>query len=204
MAPIAQGRLPDGERRKGRRIGPHNARAECHRHDIILLADSRAFLRIEPARLVAGADDGIRVIGLGLAGRLDEARQKLAQMRQLSRIPAFESWIEYLTAWLDRRRGDLAGRMSIFRHLKIQEDPEAIFQEGWLLCDVGDHEAGLRFLQRAIAKRYYAVMTLSVRPQFDALRSNPAFQALVSEAEAGRDAALAAFRSAGGDRLLGL
>jgi serine/threonine protein kinase/tetratricopeptide (TPR) repeat protein len=171
---------------------------------LLMTGDLDRLLSNEGPRMIAGADDGIRVIGLGLAGRRDEARAQLEAMRRQARIPAFESWIDYLTAWLDYRRENMKTRRSQFEGLRIQEDPEAIFQEGWLLCDVGDHEAGLRFLQRAIAKRYYAVMTLSVRPQFDALRSNPAFQALVSEAEAGRDAALAAFRSAGGDRLLGL
>ena len=27
--------------------------------------------------------------------------------------------------------------------LKIKDDPEAIFQEGWMLCDVGEHARGL-------------------------------------------------------------
>jgi hypothetical protein len=40
--------------------------------------------------------------------------------------------------------------------------------------------------------------------QFDALRGHPAFQALLAEAEAGRERALAAFREAGGERLLGV
>jgi hypothetical protein len=125
-------------------------------------------------------------------------------MRQLSRIPAFESWIEYLTAWLDRRRGDLDGRMSVFRHLKIQEDPEAVFQEGWLLCDLGDYDTGLEFLRRAIKKRYWAVVTLTDSHQFDELRGNPEFQLLVSEAQQGRDRALLVYREAGGERLLGV
>ena len=45
--------------------------------------------------------------------------------------------------------------------------------------------------------------TLSGSRQFDALRNDPAFQALLAEAEAGRRDALAAFREAGGERLLG-
>ncbi|MFL6280700.1 MAG: protein kinase domain-containing protein [Vicinamibacterales bacterium] len=161
-------------------------------------------LAIEPPRSVAGADDGIRVIGLGLAGRRDEARRKLVQMRQLSRVPAFESWIEYLTAWLDRRRNEMNGRLSVFRHLKIQEDPEAIFQEGWLMCDVDDHEGGLVFLQRAIDKRYWAATTLHQSRHFDALRGDPAFQAIVRAAEEGRERALAVYHAAGGERLLGV
>ena len=87
--------------------------------------------------------------------------------------------------------------------MKINDDPEAIFQEGWLLCDIGDHEAGLGRLLRAVAKGYYVSPTLTTRPQFDALRDNAAFRALVGNAEAGRQRARASFRQAGGDRLIG-
>jgi non-specific serine/threonine protein kinase len=171
---------------------------------LLMSGDVERLLAIVPPPVVAGADDGIRVIALGLAGRRDEARARLEGMRRQSRIPTFESWIDYLTSWLDYRRENMNTRRSQFTGLRIQEDPEAIFQEGWLLCDVGDHETGLTFLQRAMAKRYYVVGTLSSRPQFDALRGHPAFQSILSEAQAGRDRALAAFRAAGGERLLGL
>ena len=157
---------------------------------------------VETPGVVAGADDGIGVIGLGLAGRRDEARQRLNGMRQLSRIPLFQAWIEYLTAWLDRRPADMAIQSSAFGGLKIQEDPEAIFQEGWLLCDVGEYEAGLDYLRRAVDKGYFVAPTLARRPQFDALRRDPAFRALLQDAEAGRQRALAAFRAAGGERLI--
>ena len=171
---------------------------------LLMTGNIDRLLAIEAAGIVAGADDGIRVIGLGLAGRRDEARAKLVQMRQLSRIPAFESWIDYLTAWLDRRRDDMHGRMSVFRHLRIQEDPEAIFQEGWLLCDVGDDDAGLEFLRRAIDKHYWAVATLTNSRQFDGLRTRPEFDALLSQATQGRERALLVYRDAGGERLLGV
>ena len=54
-------------------------------------------------------------------------------------IPAFQSWTEYLMAWLERRTPDMLGRMSVFDGLKVRDDPEAIFQEGRFLCDVGEH-----------------------------------------------------------------
>ena len=168
-----------------------------------MTGDIDRLLAIESPRLVAGADDGIRVIGLGLAGRLDEARRRLRAMRQSSRIPVFESWIEYLTAWLDRRPAGMVVDIAALSKLKIQDDPEAIFQEGWLLCDVGEHEAGLDLLRRAVAKGYFVSPTLSGRPQFDALRSGAAFRALLDEAETGRQRALAAFRQAGGEPLIG-
>jgi hypothetical protein len=87
--------------------------------------------------------------------------------------------------------------------LKIRDDPEAIFQEGWLFCDVGDYERGMDFMRRAVARGYFVSPMLAGRPQFDALRGEPAFEALLADAEAGRQRALAAFREAGGDRLLG-
>jgi serine/threonine protein kinase/tetratricopeptide (TPR) repeat protein len=154
--------------------------------------------------LVAGAgDEGIRVIGLGLAGRRDEAREALLEMRRAPSIPAFLSWTEYLMAWLDRRPADMLLGMSVLGPLKIMDDPEAIFQEGWLLCDVGEHERGLGHLRRAVDKGYCAFPTLSGSPHFDALRGDPDFQELLADAEAGRRDALAAFREAGGERLLG-
>jgi eukaryotic-like serine/threonine-protein kinase len=171
---------------------------------LLMTGDIDRLLSIETPPLVAGADDGIRVIGLGLAGHRDEARKRLLQMRQVSRVPAFESWIEYLTAWLDGRSDDMDRRMSIFRYLKIQDDPEAVFQEAWLLCDVGNHEAGLPFIQRAIEKHYWVALTLTNSHQFDALRGNATFDSLVREAQDGRERALAVYRSAGGERLLGI
>ena len=136
--------------------------------------------------MIAGADDGIRVIALGLAGRLDEARERLAVMRQSSRIPTFKVWTDHLLAWLDRRREAMVEGIFVLGALKIQDDPEAIFQEGWLLCDVGEYELGLGYLQRAVSKGYFAAETLARSRQFDALRGTPAFEALLAEAEAGR------------------
>jgi hypothetical protein len=149
-----------------------------------------------------GADEGIHVIALGLSGRRDEARQALANMAQRSHIQLFHRWTAHLNAWLDRRVDDMASTLAAFGSLKIFDDPEAIFQEGWLFCDVGDHERGLGYLQRAVARGYFVAPTLARWPQFDALRDVPAFQALLAEAEAGRERARIAFRDAGGDRLL--
>jgi hypothetical protein len=161
-------------------------------------------MAIEPPSVIAGADDGIRVIALGLAGRREEARARLLAMRQHpSRIPTFVSWIDYLVSWLEGRSADMVTRMSVLSSLKIQDDPEAIFQEGWLLCDVGEHARGLPYLQRAVAKGYVVAPTLERSRQFDAIRGEPAFAALVADAEAGRQRALTAFREADGEQLLG-
>ena len=151
---------------------------------------------------VAGADDGIRVVGLGLHGRRDEARQALATMRQRPNLGSFHTWVSHLNAWLERRADDMMSTVTTMAALKISDDPEAIFQEGWFFCDVGDFVRGLDFLERAVARGYFPVATLERAPQFDALRDIALFQALVADAEAGRGRALAAFREAGGELLL--
>ena len=170
---------------------------------LLMTGDIDRLLAVQPPPLLAGADDGIRVVGLGLAGRRDEARHKLHEMSKASRLPVFQSWIAYLAAWLDYRRDEMAAHMTTASTLKIQDDPEAVFQFGCLLCDVGDHEAGLVFLERAVARGYFAASTLTTRTQFDALRGEPRFRAVVDRATAGRLRALDAFRAAGGERLIG-
>jgi hypothetical protein len=170
---------------------------------LLMTGDIERLMGVEPPLLVAGADDGIRVIGLGLAGRRDEARRTLLDMRRASHLSAFKTWTEHLMAWLDRRPAEMQTGIAALNALKIWDDPEAIFQEGWLLCDVGEHELGLAHLKRAVGKGYFVAATLSESPAFAALRSDRNFQALLSEADAGRQLALAAFREAGGERLLG-
>ncbi len=170
---------------------------------LLMTGDLERLLAAERLRVPGGGDQGIQVIGLGLAGRRDEARRVLADMRQGSRIPAFQAWTEYLMAWLDRRPADMSARMAGLTGLRIMDDPEAIFQEGWLLCDAGEHALGLGQLRRAVAKGYFVAPTLSGSRHFDPVRSDPAFREILAEAEAGRQQALAAFREAGGERLLG-
>jgi serine/threonine protein kinase/tetratricopeptide (TPR) repeat protein len=187
--------------REARRLDPNVPTSV--EQTVMMTGDIDRLLAMERPPVLAGADDGIRVIGLGLAGRRDEARQALQRMLESSRIPAFQGWTRYLMAWLERRTADMLANMATFSGLKIMDDPEAIFQEGWLLCDVGEHERGLGHLRRAVDKGYSVVPTLEGSPQFDALRGDTRFQALLGDAQAARRRALEAFREAGGERLLG-
>jgi len=170
---------------------------------LLMTGDIERILSVDQPLLVAGADDGIRVIGLGLAGRRDDARRLLLEMRRGSRIPLFQYWAEYLLAWIDRRTADMADLTPRVGGMKIMEDPEAMFQEGWLLCDVGDHAQGLVHLRRAVEKGYFPAPTLAASRPFDAVRDDPEFRQILSLAEAGRARARAAFADAGGERLLG-
>jgi eukaryotic-like serine/threonine-protein kinase len=151
-----------------------------------------------------GGDEWIivRVLGLGMTGRRDEARQALAELRGAPRVRAFQAAIEQLQTWLDRRSVDMHAQIPAYSPLTLQDDPEFVFRMGWMLCDVGKFDEGLVLLRNALAKGYFATATLAAR-QFDPLRNDPRFQAAVAEAEAGRLQALTAFREGGGERLFG-
>ena len=70
---------------------------------LLMAGDIERLLAVQVPSIVAGGDKGIRVIGLGLAGRHDEARNALLEMRQASnQIPAFQMWTGHLLTWLDR------------------------------------------------------------------------------------------------------
>jgi serine/threonine protein kinase/tetratricopeptide (TPR) repeat protein len=186
---------------EAQRLDPNSATS--YEQTLLMTGDIDKILDVPPEKRVGGGDDGIRVIGLGMAGRREAARQALLAMSQLPNVPAFATWVSYLMAWLDRRTADMWDGIEVLGSLKILEDPEAIFQEGWMLCDVGEYKRGLLFLERAIARGYFVAPTLAKAKQFDGLRDDPAFQSLLTDAEAGRHRALVAFREAGGDRLFG-
>jgi non-specific serine/threonine protein kinase len=186
---------------EARRLDPNVATSL--EQTLLMRGDLERLLAEERPLVAGGGDEVIRIIGLGLAGRREEARRGLLEMRRTRPLPTFQSWTEYLLAWLEGRSSDMILEMPGLSGLKIMDDPEAIFQQGWLLCDTGEHERGLVHLRRAVAKGYFVAPTLSGSRQFDALRSDPGFQALLAEAETGRQQALAAFREAGGERLLG-
>jgi eukaryotic-like serine/threonine-protein kinase len=170
---------------------------------LMLAGDIERLMSSPSPGVIAGADDGIRVMALGFAGRFDEARERLLAMREHIRIPTFNTWLDHLTAFVERRAQAMLDRLAEIRPLKIQDDPEAMFTEGWLLCDVGEHAAGFESIRRAVTKGYFVAPTLKRAPQFDALRGDPAFAELVADAEAGRERAFATFRDNGGERLLG-
>jgi TolB-like protein len=186
---------------EARRLDPH---IETGFEQTLLLAgDVERLIETQPAELVAGADDGIRIIALGLHDHRDEAVAALERMKAQRRVPLFQFWTAHLGAWLDRNIPKLLEDLMAMDRYAIFEDPEAIFQQGWLLCDVGEYERGLSYLERGVARGYLASPVLRRARQFDALRGTPAFESLVIDAEAGRLRALDTFRSAGGERLLG-
>jgi serine/threonine protein kinase/tetratricopeptide (TPR) repeat protein len=171
---------------------------------ILMTGDVERLLSLGPRSYnPGGGDQGIKVIGLGLAGRRAEALTVLNNMTQMARIQTFQIWMSYLRSWLDRRVPEMLAAQSALSELKIMNDPEALFQIGTLFCDVGEFDAGVTYVQRAIDKGYYVAHTLERRTQFDAIRDQPVFQSILAAAHEGHRRSLDAFRTTGGERLLG-
>ena len=187
---------------EARRLDPHIETG--FEQTLLMTGEFDRLLAVETPSVIAGADDVIRVIALGLSGRLEEGRQRLATMKHMLRIVTFQQWTEHLTLWLERRGEEMLGGLGLFNPLKIGSDPEANFVQGWLLSEVGQHDASLEYLQRAVANGYFASPTLQSNRLFDPLRANPVFQKLMADAEAGRQRAFTAFRQTGGEQLLGI
>ena len=109
---------------------------------------------------------GILVIGLGIAGR----RERSAPRARADEGAAADSVVQALDRTAVARGSTRhAGRCSSSRSAgtassRILEDPEAIFQDGWLLCDVGEHERGLPYLERALATRLLSPRRRSCAP----------------------------------------
>jgi tetratricopeptide (TPR) repeat protein len=169
---------------------------------LLMKGDYDRALSIQCFPAAGSGDPSVRVIALGLAGRRDEARHALLDLRRIAPIPAFDARADYLLAWLERRASEMHDEFPGLVDLRIMQDPEALFQHGWLLCDAGDHARGLDRLRQAVAGGYTAAPTLAASAAFDALREDPAFRAIQSDAEAGRRRALDVFRGGGGEQLL--
>jgi non-specific serine/threonine protein kinase len=170
---------------------------------IHMTADFETYFGLGHEPPATGGDEVIRVVSLGLVGRLDEARAELIHLENTRRIPAFQPWLRFLMAWLERRPEEMLTRRDALNELLIMIDPEANFQEAWLFCDAGESRHGLEMVRQSIEHEYLPVPTLRKARAFDRLRGTPAFETLLAQAEAGRDRALSAFREAGGERLLG-
>lgn len=174
-------------------------------HTLLLAGDLDRLLALERPPHGTSSHEWLhcRATGLGLAGRRAEARQGLGELREAPRVDAFSTTADLLMAWIDHRPKNMLVAVSTPSALTLYVDPEFLFRVGWLFCDVGEYEQGLVYLRRAVTKSYCATRTLSTSPSFEPLRHEPVFQAILAEAEEGRRLALAAFRDAGGERLLG-
>ncbi len=170
---------------------------------LLLSCEYEKVLAVRSARGQDAGEDLNQIVSLGMLGRDEEARGVLRAVRGQTRNSVLLAWADYMDAWLDRRPDEMLRIRAAMGGVKILEDPEAMFQEGYLVCYAGDKERGLEIVRRAVTKGYFVVETLTRCAAFDRVREDPVFREILAEAVAGRDRALVAFRERGGEKLLG-
>jgi tetratricopeptide (TPR) repeat protein len=186
---------------EARRLDPNVATSL--EETLLLKGDLEKLLSLREAKGHETGEDLNHVVALGMTGRRDEARAVLRILRHGTEVSAFRVWADFMEAWLDRDPGAMWNHRSSLGAVAILEDPEAIFQEGFLFCDAGDKDRGLDTVRRAVRRGYFVADTLARSPAFERVREDPVFQELFSEAVAGRRRALQAFQAHGGEKLLG-
>ena len=83
-------------------------------------------------------------------------------------------------------------------------DPEGLFYLTLLSAHVGDVEGALALFERVVAGGFYCFPSFARDSWLDGLRAHAEFRRVLSLAEVRHRKAVAAFRDAGGDRVLGI
>ena len=143
-----------------------------------------------------------RILALALLGRFDEGRRLLEQQESRRMPEVLRSVTGWVRPFLEQ---DSAGVLSAVEEaLAVFYDPEASFMYSLVLFRTGQTERGLQQLESAAQGGFNAAAALADEPSYDAVRGEPRFEALRERAETRRSEALAAYRGAGGERLLGM
>jgi serine/threonine protein kinase/tetratricopeptide (TPR) repeat protein len=184
---------------EARRLDPHTAtglpwtllaRVEYERLAVVSDEEGTEF-DIEP-----------QILAMAVLGRADEARPHMERQEERG-MPAV---LGVVTGWvrpfLDQDEQGV--RDGVERAVAAFYDPEALFMYSLVLFRAGHVERGLELLEGAIAGGYSASTALADESSYDPVRGQARFEALREQVDARRTEALAAYRAAGGERLLGI
>jgi hypothetical protein len=153
-------------------------------------------------RAVETETQGDRMMGMLAALRNDQPAPVIAQLkRRAAKVSgAVEVSNRAFLAVLEQGAQAFAGPFDAL--VASTRDPENLYYMALMAAYVGDSDRCLSALERAVRGGWCCAQTIAGEVWLSRVRDTPRFAALV--AEAGSLRAAAAFREAGGDRLLGL
>jgi serine/threonine protein kinase/tetratricopeptide (TPR) repeat protein len=143
-----------------------------------------------------------QILALVLLGRIDEGR-RFVEQQESRKMPAI---LRTVTGWVRPfLEQDSSGVLdAVEKALAVFYDPEASFMYSLVLFRTGQVERGLELLESAVHGGFNPATAMADETSYDAVRGEPRFEALREQANSRRAGALAAYRAAGGERLLGM
>jgi serine/threonine protein kinase/tetratricopeptide (TPR) repeat protein len=136
-------------------------------------------------------------------GHTGEAIRILREIEQGNLVALVRVFVSSMRALLEGRREECLEGAN--RAIAEFEDPEAVWQAARKLAYFGERESALAALELSLDRGYILYRILTRKdPWLDSLRPTPEFADLLRRAESRYREALAAFRDAGGEELLGV
>ncbi len=145
----------------------------------------------------------LHVYSLPMLGQEAEAIAEARAFRALRHGAHQALIVDAMIAALERRRDDCVRAYQAMFATPFH-DPEGLYMAARGLARVGETALALSTLGRVIDGGFFLPTVYSTDPWLDALRSSREFADLVHRAEEGHRVSAAAFRDAGGERLLGV
>jgi serine/threonine-protein kinase len=147
---------------------------------------------------------GSPFMGLLAALRENRTAPVIAEMKR-RQVTARGAELDSTHAFLAMLKGDREALAAPFDATTATiRDPENLYYMSLMAAHVHDGERSLAMLERAVAGGWYCHATIAAEPWLAFVRDTPRYTAVLAEAETRHRQAAAAFREAGGDRLLGL
>ena len=143
-----------------------------------------------------------QILGMALLGRIDEGRRLFARQEAGDLPPVLRVVAGWVRPFLDRDPPAVGD--AVEKALATFHDPEASFMYALILFRTGQVDRGLELLEGAVREGFNAATAMAEEPSFDPVRGGPRSEALRERADSRRAGALTAYRSAGGERLLGI
>jgi serine/threonine protein kinase/tetratricopeptide (TPR) repeat protein len=143
-----------------------------------------------------------QILALALLGRLEEGRRFLERWESRNLPEVLRAVTGWVRPFLEQ--DSHAVREAVEKALDAFYDPEASFMYSLVLCRTGHLDLGFELLEKAVRGGFNPASAMADESSFEPLRGDRRFESLRSLAEARRAEALAAYRGAGGERLLGM
>ncbi len=178
-----------------KRFDPHIRTSVCH--TFLMLEDYRRAIETEHT-------DGLGLMQVLSAVRQGRGEEMIGTLREFEQtVPGtMQEAVRAGIATIESRAEGFA--VAFDRSIQGIRDPEFLYQWALMASQVGDTTRALDTLERVVDRGWCCAASMARDPWLDHVRDEPRFITLLRKAEGRHRAAAAAFREAGGERLLGV